>query len=331
MPSRPASPIVATAAAVAFALCLGLAFFYAYAGGLHAPRPHKVPFAVIAPESEYPALAAKLTAAGGEALAPRAVADSATAIKEIKDRSVYGAIEFGDPPHLYIGSASSAVAAQLIVQASTEFAAKQGQQLVTTDVTPLPARDPEGLISFYLVVAAVLGGYIAAVFCATATGSTRFSFRSALQHLGLFLGGAVGFGLGVMVIAGPLMDAVSGNFWALAAVEALIFMTAAAVALGLMAAFGQILGFVCAITLLILLGNSSSGGASPQVFLPGLWRALNSFLPNAAGVNAMTDIAYFPAVSLVRPLLTLAAWLVGGLLVFLVLRPRGVASETQTG
>jgi hypothetical protein len=250
------------------------------------------------------------------------VADRATAIGQIKHRSVYGAIEPGDPSHLYIGSAGSALSAQLIEQAATETVAKAHEQLVTTDVVPLPARDPEGLIAFYLVAAAVIGGYLAAMFSSAAVGTTRFPFSTALRHLALFGGYAIAFGVLVMVIADPIMNAVSGNFWGLAGVEALIVATASAVTLGLLACFGQTLGFLCAITVLIFLGNSSSGGASPRDFLPGFWRALNSALPNAAGVNATTDIAYFPDVSLARPLLTMAAWLGGGVLVFLALRPR---------
>lgn len=324
MAEQPSKSTVSALTAIAIALGLGLVFFYAYAGALHEPKPNRVPFAVIAPEPEASRIADRLATAG-QALAPRAVPDKATAIEQLKERSISGAIEPGNPSHLFIASAGSAIAAQIISQAATEVAAKDDVKLVTTDIVPLPARDPDGLIPFYLVVAGVVAGYLAAVLSASALGTTRFPFRAALRHLALFLGFALAFAILVMVIAGPVMNAVSGNFWALASVMALIVATSSAVTLALLAAFGQLLGFLCAITLLILLGNSSSGGASPRDFMPGFWRELNSVLPNAAGVNGMTDIAYFPAVSLTRPLLTLAAWLVGGVLVFLALRPRDTA------
>lgn len=330
MAKPPGNPAVAALGALAIALFLAASFFYAYAGGLHEPQAHEIPFAVIASQPEYSEIADKLGAATGDALAPRRVADRATAIEQIKHRSIYGAIELGNPWHLYIGTAGSAIAAQIIEEAATETAAKAGEQLVTTDAAPLSDRDPDGLIPFYLVVAAVLGGYLSAMFTSAVTGSTRFEFRPGLRHLALFPAFGLAFAIIVMVIAGPGLDALPGSFWALVAIVALIFVTSAAVTLGLLAALGQVAGFLCAITVLVFLGNSSSGGASPHDFLPGFWRALNDVLLNAAGVNAVTDVAYFPDVSLARALLTLAAWLLGGVAVFLMLRPRKAASATQT-
>ncbi|MGH3266112.1 MAG: hypothetical protein ACRDNS_29430 [Trebonia sp.] len=102
--------------ALTIALWVGLSFFIAYAGGLNAPKPHRAPFAVIAPEPDASQVADQL-AKVGSALRVRTVPDTRTAIQQIKKRSIYGAFEPGTPAHLYVASAGSAVAAQIIQQA----------------------------------------------------------------------------------------------------------------------------------------------------------------------------------------------------------------------
>jgi hypothetical protein len=262
-------------------------------------------------------------------ISPRVVPDAATAIHQIKTRAVYGAYEAGTPEHLYISSAANDSAAVLLQTATTALAQHEHHQLVVDDIVPISRGDPRGLTLFYLVVVCVFAGYFAALSVGTATGATRLRRSSAIVQLGLFAGFSLVSAATLLLIAIPGIHAVPDHYWSLLPFVALIIFAVAAVTHALRALLGSIGGFAVAIVLLILLGNPASGGVSPPAFMPAFWRGLNTFVPNAAAVNGLTDIAYFPQASLLRPMITLLAWMVAGVGLFLLLGPKPTTTSRK--
>ncbi|MGW2052293.1 ABC transporter permease, partial [Streptomyces sp. NPDC001858] len=67
--------------------------------------------------------------------------------------------------------------------------------------------------------------------------------------------------------------------------------------------------------LLLILGNSSSGGIMPAAYLPGWLRPLSDILPVGVGVRAMQGLSRFQDDGLVRALVILPVWVLGAALV----------------
>ncbi|WP_371631932.1 hypothetical protein OG693_00645 [Streptomyces sp. NBC_01259] len=122
--------------------------------------------------------------------------------------------------------------------------------------------------------------------------------------------------LGVLV-AGTLLDAVPGNFWALWALGSLLVLTVGALTLALYE-FAGVLGIGLALLLVVVLGGPSAGGVYPTELLPAFWRTVGPFLPPGAGLDAVDSIAYFRGAGAGGPWWTLVAWAGGGAAVVLL-------------
>lgn len=74
-------------------LALQLAFITSYIGAFHNPKPHEIPLAVVTPAAQITDQAVqRLSALPGDPLDPRAVEDEATAVRQIQNRDVDGAL-----------------------------------------------------------------------------------------------------------------------------------------------------------------------------------------------------------------------------------------------
>jgi hypothetical protein len=123
---------------------------------------------------------------------------------------------------------------------------------------------------------------------------------------------AVAAGLVAAFDTDVVVGALNGHFVAVAAVTALLALAAAAAAHGL-GHLGGAAGIVTAVLLLLLLGVSSAGGAVTYQFEPGFFGAVSQLLPPGAALTAVRNVQYFDGAATLAPLLTLAAWALGGL------------------
>jgi hypothetical protein len=128
---------------------------------------------------------------------------------------------------------------------------------------------------------------------------------------------ALASGLGGAIIVDPVLGAVTGHFAALWGLGVLLVYAAAAVTLAFQVLAG-VLGIGLTVLVFVVLGNPSAGGAYQPSVLPPFWRALSGALPNGAGTAAVRSIVYFHGHGIVGNLLTICAWLVGGVVVALL-------------
>ncbi|KJY25673.1 membrane protein [Streptomyces katrae] len=284
-------------------LALQLAFVTSYIGAFHHPKPSEIPIAVAAPAQPLAARTAeRLGALPGEPLDPRAVADEATALAQIRNREVDGA--------LIIDSQ----ALEQIVGAAEK---SQGRGVVVVDVAPADRGDSRGLSSFYLVVGWCVGGYLCAAVLAVSAGARPANVHRAVIRLGTLLLYSIAAGLLGTLIAGPVLGALPGPITALWGLGTLVVFAVGALTLALQGLAG-VVGIGLAILLVVVLGNPSAGGAYPYPLLPPFWRAIGPALPPGAGTFAARSIAYFRGNGAAGPMLVLSAWAVAGSAVTLV-------------
>jgi uncharacterized phage infection (PIP) family protein YhgE len=118
-------------------------------------------------------------------------------------------------------------------------------------------------------------------------------------------------GLVAAVSVDAVVGALRGHFWAVAGVAALLALAVAAIAHGLGRLAG-IAGVAGAAVVLILLGQSSSGGALTFELEPGFYGAISQLLPQGAAISAMRNSVYFHGAHTLIPLLVLGAWAAAG-------------------
>lgn len=232
----------------------------------------------------------------------------------------------GQGSRLLVAGAQGPAVAQAVTGIFTHAAQSQGAGLQVNDVVPLSAADPRGLSGFYVVFGVTLAGFI---FGQTShTYSRRLSLGRRLGQALLF---AVLAGLAGALLAGPLFGVLPGPQLAVAGILVLLALASAPVTVALTALLGDT-GIVVATLLLVILGSATSGGVVPASFLPGGFRQLSPALPPGAATAALRRVDYFDAAAALGPVVVLAAWALGALLVLVVrswwrARPVAVPAE----
>ncbi|MBE8476639.1 ABC-2 transporter permease [Streptomyces justiciae] len=318
-------------------LALQLLFIASYVGALHDPKPKDVPFGVVAPRAAAQQAVTRLEQLPGSPLDPRAVADEATARKQIMNRDIDGALIInvaGPKDTLLVASGGGTVLATTLEKYLTALEASQQRSLRTVDVAPASSTDFDGLSSFYVVVGWCVGGYLTASILAISTGARPANPRRAAIRLVVMALVSIAGGIGGAVIVGPILDALPGSVMAFWGLGALVTFAVGAATLALQGMFG-IVGIGLAILLVVIAGNPSAGGAFPLPMLPPFWKAIGPALPPGAGTWVARSIAYFKGNDTTASLLVLSAWAAAGIVITMgasVLRARreGAPLPTQT-
>ncbi|MFJ7156847.1 DUF3533 domain-containing protein [Streptomyces sp. NPDC101118] len=296
-------------------LALQLAFIASYIGAFHQPKPHEIKLAVVTPAAQITDQAVqRLDALPGDPLDASAVENEATAVEQIKDREVDGALLIdprGNTDRLLVASGAGASLSQALQEVVQAVEAAQRRNLVTVDVAPAAKGDARGLSSFYLVVGWCVGGYLCAAILAISAGARPANSARALIRLGALLLYAVVAGLLGAVIAGPVLDALPGSLMALWGLGTLLVFAVGALTLALQGLAG-VIGIGLAILIVVVLGNPSAGGAYPWPLLPPFWRAIGPWFPPGAGTYAARSVAYFKGNDMTFSMLVLAGWAVLG-------------------
>lgn len=300
-------------------VALQLLFIASYVGALHNPKPKDVPFGVVAPQAAAQQAVTRLEQLPGSPLDPRAVADAATARKQILNRDIDGALIIdpaGSTDTLLVASGGGTVLATALETLTATLEKAERRTVRTVDVAPASSQDFDGLSSFYVVVGWCVGGYLCASILAISTGARPANPRRAVIRLVVMALVSIVGGLGGAVIVGPVLGALPGSvmtFWGLGA---LVTFAVGAATLALQGIFG-IIGIGLAILLVVIAGNPSAGGAFPLPMLPPFWKAIGPALPPGAGTWVARSIAYFKGNDTTGALLVLSAWAAAGIAVTL--------------
>ncbi|MCB5179976.1 DUF3533 domain-containing protein [Streptomyces antimicrobicus] len=296
-------------------LALQLAFITSYIGAFHHPKPHRIPLAVVTPVAQLTEQSVRrLASLPGDPLDPRPVASEAEAVRQIREREIDGALVVnpaGRVDRLLVASGGGASVADALQAVVTLAERAQQRDAEVVDVAAAARGDNRGLSSFYLVVGWCVGGYLCAAILAISAGARPANVHRAVIRLAALFTYALVAGLLGAVVAGPVLDALPGNLWALWGLGTLVVFAVGALTLALQGLAG-IIGIGLAILLVVVLGNPSAGGAYGHPLLPPFWRAVGPYFPPGAGTWTARSIAYFRGNDVTGSLLVLSAWAVVG-------------------
>ncbi|MEV8538422.1 ABC transporter permease [Streptomyces sp. NPDC051572] len=308
---------------VAVVLLIGAVFVSVYLAAFHAPSPHQLRVGTTEIGTAQAHLNEDLERVAPGGFTVETYPDESAARNAVQDRKVYAAY-LGDGKLLY-GSANGAAVTATVTTAFGSVAHAENHELAVEDVAPAAAGDTRGLSVFYAAFGLVLAGYLFGM--TTYQLAPRLQYRWRMSSLALF--GVVG-GLLIATIAGSTgFGALPGSFLPLVVVISLMGAAVAATTMVLLRLFGSA-GVTLASILMLILGNSSSGGIMPAAYLPGWLRPLSEILPVGVGVRAMQGLSRFQNDGLSRALVILPVWVLGAVLVLYLkdVYRRGARAET---
>lgn len=305
----------------ALGIAIGLAVLVAalvtaFAWPASETRPRDVPLAVVAPpEATAAEVEQQLASVMPGAFDVEPAPDVEAARELITDREVYGALVFdpAGPPQLLTASAASPAVAQLLQNVVRSQQTETGAQFIE-DVVPLPDDDPRGAGLTAAALPMTLGGLAVGVGMSFAVAGARRVVAGALVA-------AAVTGLLAALVVQVWLGALEGNYWANAGVIALTVAAIALTLIGLYAALGRP-GIGLGALVMLLLGNPLSGVPSAPEMLPSALGAFGQLLPPGANGTLLRSTAFFDGAAAGGPLLVLAAWLAGGLLLAVLGRRR---------
>jgi hypothetical protein len=312
-PLRNALVIVATATIMATLLATS------YSLALGRPSPHHIAAGIVAGTPRQSRLATALEQATGGGLAFRRYDTAAAARLAIADQTIYAALVPGPTgPQLLVASASGASVARLLEQVATQVSRRAAGPLEVVDVRPLPAGDPQGLVPFYVTLAATIMGFI--TMFQLRANAAPLSLRAWLALIAL-LAAVGGFVLALAVE--PIIGALHGPFlelWSILAAEVAVAALVSSTMILLVGRWALIPTWL----LFVVLGNASSGGAVAPPLLPTPYDLIGRFLPPGATVEALRNAVYFRGAQQAEPFLVEALWLTCAFVALLMLtRVRG--------
>ncbi|MGI5447285.1 hypothetical protein ACQEVM_16175 [Streptomyces sp. CA-243310] len=292
-------------------MCLGMGL--AYMGAFVQPEPHHMPVAIVGEGPRAMTLAQTVKNEAGDALDVRTIAHRSDAVAELKDRHITGAyVPSEATPELIVATAASDTGATVVEKIFTPIAAGHGAPLKVTDVVGNVEDDPTGQGLFFLLVAVSIGSYASVAVLGGAGAALRMRGRALLVVGVSGVVSAIG-----TLLAGPAFHLAHHG---LAGVWGLSWLYSAGIlfiGVGLHT-FLKRWTTLAMMVLFVMLNFTSSGGLFRPELQNGFFGALNSFWNGAGYVDGLRGILYFGQDGLVRDILTLAAWLLVGLVLTLV-------------
>ncbi|MFF7853609.1 ABC transporter permease [Streptomyces sp. NPDC007904] len=267
--------------------------------------PRDLPLGVVGPAAATAPVERRLERHRG-AFDLRRYADEAAAREAVEDREVYGAVVVTERgPKLLTASAASPSVAQMLQQAVANRASASGAGVTTVDVVPAAAADPRGAALNASVLPLALAGIGAG------SAVTLLGLRGG-RAVAALTGSAVLVGAVAAALAASWLEAVPGDWWAVAGTFALAALAMGAAVAGLAALLGRA-GLGLGALLIMLLGNPFSGASSAPEMLPEPAGAIGQWLPPGAGVSLLRSVSFFDGAAAAGPALTLTWWAALGL------------------
>src|SRR5580692_4129448 len=235
----------------------------------------------------------------------RLFADEASARAAIQHRDIYGAfaVSRGGITVLEASAASPSVA-QLLSTVGQHLGSSRP---VVSDVVPLPAGDPRGLV----LPSALLPLTICGVIMASVIGLV-LEFRPAWRQIMALIVVSAAAGLGAYLIAQGFLGALPHEAVATWAVLSLTVLAIGATTAGLIALIGAA-GLGLGVLAMIFIGNPFSGATSAPELLPAPVGTIGQWLPPGAGASLLRSTAYFGGHGAAEHLTVLLVWIVLGL------------------
>ncbi|MGW4946121.1 hypothetical protein ACWEOZ_31585 [Actinoplanes sp. NPDC004185] len=309
------SPWARVAGAVALLTLIISVLLTAFAWPSVRSSVHDVPIAVVGPGAAAGQVSAALDQRLPDAFEITRVDTTAAAVRLIRDREVYGAIDVSaGAPQVITASAAGAPVAQALQGVATALAQAQAQgqtpAVAVRDVVALPADDPRGAGLTAGALPLVIGGLLAAALLTTLVRGTGRRVAGALAF-------AVTGGLAMAAILQFWLGSLDGAYLANAGAVGLTIAATALTVLGLESLLGAA-GLGLGAATMMLVGNPLSGTATAPEMLPGWSGALGQLLPPGAGSQLLRSTAFFDGHSITRPLVVLAAWVTLGVVLCLI-------------
>lgn len=307
-----------TVALIVGVLFLQIGFILSYVGAFHALTPQRIPLAVVSGSQQVAGQSvAKLNAIPGSPLAAAALPDRPVAERQIRTGEISAALivnTTGTADTLLTSSGGGVSVAGAVTAVLDQIEGSQQRTVTTTDIVPLQSGDGRGLTGFYLVIGWIVGGYLVAALLGVSAGARPTTPRRAYFRLFAIVPYAILSGLGGALIVDQVLGALTGHFWTLWWLGALLVASAATVTMAFQVLFG-VLGIGITVLVFVVLGNPSAGGAYQTSLLPPFWRWLSNGLPNGAGTDAVRRIVYLGSSGITGHLVVIAVYVVAGALV----------------
>ncbi len=255
---------------------------------------------------------AALDAHAPGAFAAQSVASADDLRTAIEERELAGGFDLsGETMQVFIASAGSTAISGTISATGTALAEALNLDADVTDVVALPESDPTGVGVGGLAFPLVFGGIVPVV-----------AYRSVLAgHRGWILGGLIGFSLvGGTVVAAVLQfmfGSIDHSFWPVAGAVSLGIAALALPLAGLNELFGA-KGFTIGAMAMMFLGNPFAGIATSAAWLPSGVAVIGQILPPGAAGTLVRSVAYFGGAGGGVAALTLSAWVLVGLVLWLL-------------
>ena len=309
--------------AIGVVLFVQALFVLSYVGALHDPRPHDVAFGVVG-VSPLPIAVGKQFS-----LKVTQYASESAARAAIDRRKIDGALIAGPSgATLIVAPAASPAGATALSTAFGVAAVALHQKVEIVQVHPLPSGDASGTVSFLVVMALIIGGYLSSTIAMAFGGQATRRGRLASLALAAVIGALL-----TDTLAGPVLGAVpTSKFLVLWGLFTLVMMAVAFATAALQTVLGAA-GTLVVVVVFVIFGAPASGGSVPTAYLPGIWRILGPYLPAGAGTTAVRNTIYFDGNGIATSLIVLAAYLLVGAVAVIVIRqrrqPSGAEAEVE--
>jgi hypothetical protein len=297
-----------TTIALGATLVLASLLVWAWVGGLHGGHARDVPVGVIRNDAAAIGAVTAVRADNGT-LRPIAFADAADADRALARRKV-SAILASDATgllgglNLTVATAAGPGVAEAVAGNITAVANTFGVPLTIEDAYPTGADDPDGTTPFWLTMAWIIGGALAAIILGVALGTVprdldRLSMRLAALAVFSLLLGLIGSLFALMVW--------SSHWFGLWLTGSLITFTAAVIASAFQSWLGM-WGIGLTVLLLLVLGVPGAGGVVASELLPAFFRGGHRWLPTGLGTDLVRGLEYFGRNANGWPITGLTLW-----------------------
>jgi hypothetical protein len=301
--------------AVLIGLISSFAFVAFFTSALHDPQPNRLAVAVVAGPEVASNVQRSLDQALPGGFDVKRYGGEAAARTALAHQEVDGAFVPSNAPRLLLAGGAGANAATALRTAFGAAAGVQGRHLDVEDVAPLPKHDSRGLSAFFTVAGTSVGSLLFAVALFFLGGHAgHVALRLRLAVIAAF---AVAAGLVVAIDTDFVVDGLSGAFWGVAGIGALLAATVALLTTAVVRWFGAP-GIGLCVLALMLFSLPASGGAVGPEFVPDFYRVVAPVLPSHAALLALRGTVYFDGGGTTTPILILMAWAGGAVLSILV-------------
>jgi hypothetical protein len=305
--------------AIGVVLVVQALFVFSYIGALHHPKPHKVTFGVVG--------TSPLPVAVGKQFSMRTTryASESAALTAIDQRRIDGAFVVGPAgAKLIVVPAAGAAGAAALGAAFMAASAALHQKIAIVQAHPLPSGDASGAVSFFVVMALIIGGYLSSTIAMAFGGRATRRRRLASLAIAAVIGALL-----TDTLAGPVLGAIpTSKFLVLWALFTLIMMAVAFATSALQAVLGAG-GTLVVVIVFVIFGAPASGGTVPAAYLPTIWRTIGPYLPAGAGTTTVRNTIYFDGNRITTSLIILAAYLIVGAIAVLLIPQRRLPTSAQ--